>query len=161
MSSAAAIAQQHIHLPSVHIRGENSTGFDYEEDLYVSGRGRRRRVHRVVRLTAIEHGAPSLVRETYDELCMDEIAQLEEGLPVLMDEGNPAASASMEECARNEFARQLRIAAGEEQVCRRCGCSETRACSGGCIWANDSFCSRCVSSDAEADRFLRSRRAGA
>jgi hypothetical protein len=160
MSSAAAAAQGHIHLPSVHIRGDNGSGFDYDEDLFIQGRGRRRRVNRIVRLVIIEDGAPALVRETYDELCTEELARLEDDLPVLMEEGNPAAGASMEECARNEFARQLRIAAGEEQACRRCGCSETRACSGGCIWANDNFCSRCIG-DAEADRFLRARRAGA
>lgn len=149
---------EHIHLPSVHIREKNGAGFDYEEDLYIEALGRRSRVERIVRLVVVEGCAATLIRETFDELCEDELAQLEEDLPVLMDEGNPAASAVMEKCARAEFARQLRIAAGEEQACRRCGCSETRVCSGGCIWANESFCSRCV---AEADRFLRARRAGA
>jgi hypothetical protein len=61
-----------------------------------------------------------------------------------MDEGNPAASAIMEECARKEFARQLRIVQGGEIACARCGCSETRACSGGCCWATPTLCSRCV-----------------
>jgi hypothetical protein len=62
-----------------------------------------------------------------------------------MDEGNPAARPIMEECARKEFARQLRIAHGEERACAGCGCSETRACSGGCVWGSETLCSRCAS----------------
>jgi hypothetical protein len=143
-AAAAALAQGHIHLPSVHVRAENGTGFDYEEDLYVRGRGRRRSVERVVRLAVIEGGQETLIRRTVDELCPEELAQLRADLPILMDEGNPAATAVMEECARKEFARQLRIAAGGEVACARCGCSETRACSGGCVWATPRICSRCV-----------------
>ncbi len=145
MSAPAKALTDHIHLPSVHVRAENGSGFDYDEDLYIRrGRGRRRHVERVVRLVAIEYGAPTLVRETLDVLCAEELARLEEDLPILMDEGNPAANAVMEECARKEFARQLRIAEGGEKACARCGCSETRACSGGCIWATNTLCSRCA-----------------
>ena len=133
----------HIHLPSVHVR-RNGTGFDYEEDLYVRGKGRRQRVQRVVRLVVIENGMETLIRDTVDELCGEEVQQLLDDLPILMEEGNPAVKASMEECARKEFARQLRIARGEEIACARCGCSETRACSGGCVWARTTLCSRCV-----------------
>lgn len=133
-----------LHLPSVHVRDRSGSGFDYEEDLFISGRGRRRRVERRIRLVAIERGQPALVRETRDVLCAEEIEALEEVLPVLMDEGNPAAQPIMEECGRKEFARQLRIAAGEETACAGCGCSETRACSGGCCWATATLCSRCV-----------------
>ena len=133
-------AQGHIHLPSVHIRSQDGAGVDYEENIYVRGT----RVERMIRLVIIEDGEPTLIRETFDVLCADEIAQLEEDLPVLMDEGNQAARAVMEECARNELSRQRRIAAGVEDACRGCGCSETRACSGGCIWATASLCSRCV-----------------
>ncbi len=43
-----------------------------------------------------------------------------------------------------EIARQLRIAAGEELQCVCCGCSETQACPGGCVWATPTLCSRCV-----------------
>jgi len=39
------------------IRDENHSGFDYEEDLRFFGRGRRRRVQRVIRLVAIAAGA--------------------------------------------------------------------------------------------------------
>jgi hypothetical protein len=43
-----------------------------------------------------------------------------------------------------EAARLSRIAAGEEHACAGCGCSETRACEGGCVWATETLCSRCV-----------------
>jgi hypothetical protein len=43
-----------------------------------------------------------------------------------------------------ELARQARIAAGEEHACAGCGCSETRACEGGCVWATETLCSRCI-----------------
>ena len=135
---------EHVHLPSVHIRTEDGSGFDYEEDLYVTGRGLRRKVERVIRLVIIEHGAASLIRETFDVLCPEELAQLQDDLPILMDEGNPAANKIMEECARRELARQMRISKAIEQACARCGCSESRACSGGCCWATEALCSRCV-----------------
>lgn len=137
--------RRHIHLPSVHVRAEDGTGFDYDEDLYVRDAGGWRRcVERVMRLVVIEGGLETLIRETRDILSADALAQLEEALPLLMDKGNPEADAFMEECARREFARQLRIAAGGEQACARCGCSETRACSQFCVWATASLCSRCV-----------------
>jgi hypothetical protein len=28
-------------------------------------------------------------------------------------------------------------------VCRGCGCSDERACPGGCVWAEPNLCSRC------------------
>ncbi len=140
---AQAPAPQHIHLPSVHIRS-GGAGFDYDEDLYIHGRGRRRKIERVVRLVVIEGGREMLVRETRDELCPEEVSQFVENLPVLMEEGNPAANAMMKECARLEFARQLRIASGVEVACARCGCSESRGCSGGCLWVTDRLCSRCA-----------------
>lgn len=43
-----------------------------------------------------------------------------------------------------EFHRQERIADGVEHACAVCGCSESRACSGGCVWATPNLCSRCV-----------------
>jgi hypothetical protein len=141
---APALRNGHIHLPSVHIRGKNGSGFDYEEDLYVRGHGKRKRIERVVTFVAIEHGEPTLMRQTQDVLCEEETEQVVQDLPILMDEANPAARASMEECARREFARQMRIAAGQEQACASCGCSETRACSGGCVWATQRLCSRCA-----------------
>lgn len=43
-----------------------------------------------------------------------------------------------------EDERQRRITAGLEMECRVCGCSDTRACPGGCIWAAPFLCSRCA-----------------
>jgi hypothetical protein len=142
----------HLHLPSVHIRTEQGTGFgfDYEEDLYVHGRGRIRQVDRVVRFVVIENGMETLIRETRDRLCEEEWIDLQADLPLLIDEGNPEANAVMEERAHKEFARQSRIAAGVEHACACCGCSESRSCSTGCLWATDTLCSRCVRGSAVA-----------
>jgi hypothetical protein len=41
--------------------------------------------------------------------------------------------------ARDQFAQS----AGEQR-CSVCGCSNSQACPGGCIWATDTLCSRCV-----------------
>lgn len=43
-----------------------------------------------------------------------------------------------------ELARQLRIYAGLETACRLCGCSESKACRGGCYWIEPGLCSACV-----------------
>jgi hypothetical protein len=145
-SAAPPRASGHIHLPSVHVRakGGSGIGFDYEEDVFVRGHGRNRSAKRVIRLTAIDAGETVLTRVTIDELCADELAQLDANLDFLIDEGSPELTGYMEDRARNEFARQRRIAAGREQVCASCGCSESRACSGGCVWATTSLCSRCL-----------------
>lgn len=42
-----------------------------------------------------------------------------------------------------ERGRQARIAAGEETACRGCGCSESRACEGGCAWYSEGWCTAC------------------
>ncbi len=136
--------EQHIHLPSVHSRDADGDGFNYTEDVFLVAKGRREVVTRVVRLALVERDREVLVRETRDQLCEEDIDQLRADLLVLMDETNPAAQPVMEECARNELARQTRIAAGEELACAACGCSETRACSGGCIWVTATLCSRCA-----------------
>jgi len=143
----------HIHLPSVHVRGLNGredTGFDYEEDLHIFERAGHRSVERVVTLVAVIDDQERLIRETNDLLCPEEMAELESGrylaveLDILLDRGNPAGSAVMEQRGREEFARQLRISKGEEHACASCGCSETRCCSGGCCWATETLCSRCI-----------------
>lgn len=36
-------------------------------------------------------------------------------------------------------------------VCRGCGCTELRACPGGCFWVAAGLCSRCVSSYGGTD----------
>src|SRR5437899_7105907 len=86
----------HIHLPSVHVRAEHGTGFDYEEDIYFVGRGRRQIAERVVRFAALERGVETLVRVTFDVLCPEDLRALREALPLVMDEGNPDARALME-----------------------------------------------------------------
>src|ERR1700722_10362281 len=40
--------------------------------------------------------------------------------------------------------RRQRIAIGLEHRCISCGCSDSRACAGGCVWAGPNLCSRCV-----------------
>lgn len=40
--------------------------------------------------------------------------------------------------------RQVRIAEGLEHQCAICGCSESNPCFGGCIWATENVCSRCL-----------------
>lgn len=141
---ARALASGHYHLPSVHVRAEHGVGFDYEEDVFSTGRGPRRRVERVIRLAIIDGGQETLIRVTRDELSPEELASLEERLSFLMDEADPEAAAIMEQRARDEFARQLRIEARQEHACRVCGCSESRGCSVGCIWAGANLCSRCA-----------------
>lgn len=137
--------QGQIHLPSVHVRSKDGySGFDYNEDICVRGAGRSRLAERTVRLVAFENGNEPLIRETIDVLCEEELAELESSIDFFMDQTNPELIALMETRGREEFARQRRIAAGQEQVCSSCGCSESRACSGGCVWATKAMCSRCV-----------------
>ena len=130
-----------IHLPSVHFR-KDGRQVDYMEDLSVRGRGRGRRFDRIVRLGVVVDGEVVLARQTADTLCPEEQEWFEATLPALMDESDEDAQAFMEERARKELAHQLRIAAGYEQTCARCGCSETRVCSGGCLWVTATICSR-------------------
>jgi hypothetical protein len=151
MSSAAKairvpIAKGRIHLPSVHVRtqADPTTGFDYEEDIYVRGHGRDRAARRMVALVVIERGEIALIRQTTDVLSADELFTLDEELPFLMDADNPELIEMMETRGRAEFARQRRITLGEEQACASCGCSESRACSGGCVRATRALCSRCL-----------------
>jgi hypothetical protein len=42
-----------------------------------------------------------------------------------------------------EQGRKVRIAAGQEVACRGCGCSESRACVGGCGWYSEGWCTAC------------------
>jgi hypothetical protein len=49
---------------------------------------------------------------------------------------------STEEAA--ELVRRISIDAGVEHVCAGCGCSQSNPCAGGCIWATETLCSRCV-----------------
>lgn len=40
--------------------------------------------------------------------------------------------------------RTIRVPAMGDMVCRGCGCSDNRACPGGCFWAAPNLCSRCA-----------------
>lgn len=136
-------AEGHIHLPSVHVRRDGA-GFDYEEDVYVTGRGAKRTARRVILLVAVEDDRVALLRQTTDELSAEELAEFDANLYFFIDEGNPELNTLMLERGRVELARQRRIAVGREQACASCGCSESRACSGGCVWATIDRCSRCA-----------------
>lgn len=138
----------HVHLPSVHVL-RNGSGFDYEEDLYVRRRKRHTIVERVVRLDLVVDGALMRASRTVDQLCAQEIADFSQSLELLTETdilGGPMPDAveHMQQRAQLEYERQLRILAGAEKACTRCGCSASRACSGGCIWATKTLCSRCV-----------------
>jgi hypothetical protein len=146
-----SLANGHIHLPSIHIRWgeERRAGFDYEEDIYVEKAGSGRTVKRFITMTVLDGaGDVSFTRRTSDVLCPEEQADLEESLDLLTEtdvlgDVDPVAKEEMEKRARFEYERQMRIIAGVEKACQVCWCSETRACSGGCIWAKPTICSRC------------------
>jgi hypothetical protein len=165
MSAATVVAArphrsrraEHLHLPSVHVRQQDGSGFDYEEDLYIVGRNKKRRVERIVTLMMLDAGErPILERATFDVVSAEEIPALEQLLSFVMrdpeitrldsvlDPDAPTVQEVMEERGRAELARQIRIAAGEEAACASCGCSTSRACSGGCLWATKTLCSRCI-----------------
>lgn len=62
-------------------------------------------------------------------------------------DGEPSeypADPAYDDLVHEEAARLVRIADGLEHACLGCGCSESRACPGGCVWANERFCSRCA-----------------
>lgn len=146
MSAATALAlpKGKIHLPSVHVRNEDGDGLDYEENLFVRRQLGRVIVKRVTSFAFVRAGHPFGERETLDELCPDEVRFYRDFMPLLMDDGNEEAQQWMQQRAEAELERQIRIAEDAEQACASCGCSETRACSGGCIWATTTLCSRCV-----------------
>lgn len=45
---------------------------------------------------------------------------------------------------QQEIERRDRIEAGLEHQCMFCGCSDSKACPGGCIWIRPNVCSRCA-----------------
>lgn len=47
------------------------------------------------------------------------------------------------EFIRAAHARHLELGPTALLVCRTCGCTDDRACPGGCAWYNDELCSRC------------------
>lgn len=42
-----------------------------------------------------------------------------------------------------QFARFLRQEATQERVCRKCGCTPSWGCDGGCDWVADDLCTEC------------------
>ncbi len=38
----------------------------------------------------------------------------------------------------------FRLTGHPERRCRMCGCTDARACPGGCWWVGDDFCSSCL-----------------
>ncbi|HXA68858.1 MAG TPA: hypothetical protein VNW24_00310 [Stellaceae bacterium] len=42
------------------------------------------------------------------------------------------------------------------RTCRVCGCTDDRACPGGCSWIESTLCSACVASQAHVVRMTRS-----
>ena len=42
--------------------------------------------------------------------------------------------------------------------CRVCGCTDDRACEGGCYWVEEDLCSQCAADVDEVDVFLDPRR---
>jgi hypothetical protein len=144
----------HIHLPSVHVRNDELTGFDYEENVYIEGRGRGRAGRLLVGFALIEGGQPVLIRETRGTLLASQLAAIEEDLDFWMDGENPEVIEIMESRAHHELGRQERISSGAEVACAACGCSESRACPAGCVWATANFCSRCIAPEA-APQFTR------
>ena len=45
-------------------------------------------------------------------------------------------------------AAHRRFARAVTRSCRVCGCTDTRACEGGCWWVEDDLCNRCRKEDA-------------
>src|SRR4051812_16060432 len=98
-STVQQTATDHIHLHSVHIRHEDGTGYDYEEDLYLQPKrpgSRRVDVQRVVRFAFTKGEQPIAVYETRDVLCVEEKRALEKVMPILLTEGDPEAEALMQ-----------------------------------------------------------------
>lgn len=40
--------------------------------------------------------------------------------------------------------RRATVTPAKERTCRRCGCTQARACKGGCSWVAPDLCSRCT-----------------
>lgn len=73
-----------------------------------------------------------------------EIDELPESGDAGLDDAIAIAEDEAYAVDRAEAERQRRIAAGAEHACAACGCSESCACPGGCVWATPTLCSRCV-----------------
>jgi hypothetical protein len=76
------------------------------------------------------------------ETLLNELQEAEKYMPGNWSDVD-AIKAEMDN-VEEEYARQARIADGKEHACAACGCSESRACPGGCVWATATHCSRCA-----------------
>jgi len=75
--------------------------------------------------------ALSALAEAYG-LSEAEIAIVADAIFVLVTEAQQAAR------------RQVEAVVTGERRCAICGCSDGHACAGGCVWATENLCSRCV-----------------
>lgn len=130
----------HFHFPSVHVRRRDGFGYDYQEDVYV----RDSEAELVTTFAFVAGETPSTPFVTRTILRGEDLAASAALLPRMMEEEDEEAQAYMQARAEVECQRHLRIVAGIETRCASCGCSESRSCSGGCVWATRSLCSRCV-----------------
>lgn len=131
----------HFHFPSVHVRQADGFGYDYQEDVYVRDSETAELVTTFGFVSGEVQCSPFVTRTV---LRGDDLAAFAELLPRMMDEGDEESQAYMQARAKAECERHLRIVAGVETRCASCGCSESRSCSGGCVWATRALCSRCV-----------------
>ena len=74
-----------------------------------------------------------------EELPLDAWGDYDPGIEDMLGLNGPP-----DQVLAEEEARQARIEAGVEHACVGCGCSESRACPGGCVWATPNLCSRCA-----------------
>jgi hypothetical protein len=112
-----------IHMPSLHARFADGSGFDYEENLELDG--------------SVRPGLSGGPREVA-EWAINDLAD-RNGL----SDAEVALVLGSIQFAVAEAQAARRAAAGERR-CAKCGCSNSHACPGGCVWATDTLCSRCV-----------------
>lgn len=65
------------------------------------------------------------------------VAMMKEDVMVL----SPAPDKCFESLGQNIWDQGVPL---EEPTCRECGCTDDRACEGGCYWAGPDICSNCV-----------------
>jgi hypothetical protein len=115
----------HVHMPSVHVRRADGSGLDIEEDLYFDNDVR-----------PLLAGDPHEVANWALEALTQEYG--------LNDAEQAVLVGALEFCLLEQRAARLEAAANGERTCAGCGCSESQSCPGGCIWATETLCSRCV-----------------
>jgi hypothetical protein len=126
----------------VHVRRPDGSGYDYEENVFIPDGNPWHGGHRVLSLLMLSPDGTETLRETREHVDLD-FDSLQD-LGRMTAEGDLEAQEVMQDLAEQEYKRQTRIAAGIEHACAGCGCSESRACPGGCVWATRTLCSRCA-----------------